>query len=34
MPFNIGPIELLVILLVVLLVLGLVVAALRLGIKR
>jgi len=34
MPFNIGPIELLVVLLVVLLVLGLVVAALRLGIRR
>jgi len=34
MPFNIGPIELLVVLLFVLLVLGLVVAALRLGIRR
>lgn len=34
MPFNIGPIELLVLLLVVLFVLGLVVAALRLGIRR
>ncbi len=34
MPFNIGPIELLVVLLVVLLMLGLVVAALRLGIRR
>jgi len=34
MPFNIGPIELLVILIVALLVLGLVVAALRFGFRR
>lgn len=33
MPFNIGPIELLVVLLVLLLLFGLVVAALRLGLR-